>query len=81
MPLNKNVDCAPFKIGDKIKVLNNPNNDETFNKLFISKSGLVIYYDYECGCGQNFPDDPMIGVRFENGIVEEYWKEEIKTTT
>ena len=70
-----------LKIGDKIKVLNNPNNDETFNKLFISKSGLVIYYDYECGCGQNFPDDPMIGVRFENGIVEEYWKEEIKTTT
>jgi hypothetical protein len=81
MPLYKNVDGAPFKIGDKIKVLNNPNNDETFNKLFISKSGLVIYYDYECGCGQNFPDDPMIGVRFENGIVEEYWKEEIKTTT
>lgn len=74
MPLYKNVDGAPFKIGDKIKVLNNPNNDETFNKLFISKSGLVIYYDYECGCGQNFPDDPMIGVRFENGIVEEYWK-------
>ena len=81
MPLYKNVDGAPFKIGDKIKVLNNPNNDETFNKLFISKSGLVTYYDYECGCGQNFPDDPMIGVRFENGIVEEYWKEEIKTTT
>ena len=81
MPQYKNVDGAPFKIGDKIKVLNNPNNDETFNKLFISKSGLVIYYDYECGCGQNFPDDPMIGVRFENGIVEEYWKEEIKTTT
>lgn len=81
MPQYKNVDGAPFKIGDKIKVLNNPNNDETFNKLFISKSGLVIYYDYECDCGQNFPDDPMIGVRFENRIVEEYWKEEIKTTT
>jgi hypothetical protein len=79
MPLYKNVDSAPFHIGDRVKVLNNPNNDETFDTQFAFKSGVIVYFEYECGCGQDFPEDPMIGVRFKTGIVEEFWKEEIKT--
>ena len=80
MPLYKDVDSAPFHIGDRVKVLNNPNNDETFDEKFVFKSGVIDYFEYECGCGQYFPEDPMIGVRFKNGTIEEFWKEEIKTT-
>jgi len=74
------LDGVPFKIGDRVTVLNNPNNDESFNDFFAFKSGMVIYFEFQCGCGQNFPEGPMIGVRFENGRVEEFWKEEINTT-
>jgi hypothetical protein len=78
MPIYKNVDSAPFQIGEKVKVLNNPNKDETFDEQFSFESGVIIYYEYECGCGQSFPKDPMIGVKFESGSVEEFWKEEIE---
>jgi len=78
MPLYKNVYGSSFNIGEKVQVLNNPNKDETFDEQFAFKSGIIIYFEYECGCGQNFPNDPMIGVKFKQGIVEEFWKEEIK---
>lgn len=65
-------------IGDKVSVLYNPNNDETFNLALFEKSGFVQYFDYDCGCGQSYPNDPMIGVKFNTGETEEYWKEEIK---
>ena len=80
MPLFKDVCGAPFHITDIVKVLNNPNIDETFDERFTFQSGMIVYFEYECGCGQCFPEDPMIGVRFKNGIVEEFWKEEIRTT-
>ena len=72
---------APFKIGDMVQILNNPNEDETFNKQLSGKLGLVEYFEYDCGCGQIFPGDPMTGVRFLNGKSEEFWKEEIKLLT
>ena len=68
---------APFKIGAKVTTLDNPNNDETFNKQFSFKTGMIIYFEYECGCGQTFPSDPMIGVKFSDGKIEEFWKEEL----
>ena len=72
---------APFNIGDIVLVLNNPNEDETFNKHLSGKLGLIEYFEYDCGCGQTFPEDPMIGVRFLNGKSEEFWKEEIELLT
>lgn len=69
---NLNID-----IGDMVCVLNNPNNDETFNMDFLGQEGIVKYFDYDCGCGQSFPNDPMIGIEFPNGEREEYWKEEV----
>jgi hypothetical protein len=72
-----NINGAPFKINDMVKILNNPNNDETFNSFFSFNEGSVIYFEYDCGCGQNFPDDPMIGVKFNCGAIEEFWKEEL----
>tara|TARA_R110002072_G_scaffold113322_1_gene242728 strand:+ start:589 stop:822 length:234 start_codon:yes stop_codon:yes gene_type:complete len=66
-----------ISIGDEILVLQNPNNDETFRVELSGQQGMVKYFDFECGCGQTYPNDPMIGVQFNSGVVEEYWKEEI----
>ncbi len=72
-----NIGC-PFKIGEKVRILNNLINDETFNIDYCNKTGVIIYFEYNCGCGQSFPNDPMIGVKFKNGTTEEFWKEELK---
>jgi len=66
-----------IKIGDSVQVLNNPNNDETFACQHIGLKGQVKYFNYDCGCGQTYPHDPMIGVEFSNGQMEEFWKEEV----
>ncbi len=75
--LMKNSVNLNFTIGDKVLILNNPNNDETFNIKFSGQEGIVKYLDYDCGCGQTYPNDPMIGVEFTGGEKEEYWKEEL----
>ena len=71
------IEGAPFKIGSKVQVLNNPLNDETFDKKYSHKIGEIMFFEYDCGCGQTFPVDPMIGVKFLNGKVAEFWKEEL----
>ena len=71
------VEGAPFMIGDVVQVLNNLSNDETFNSDTIGKIGKVLFFEYDCGCGQTYPHDPMIGVTFSDNLVEEYWKEEL----
>lgn len=72
-----NIPGAPYSIGDAVKVLDNPNDDETFDYYFSGKEGFVDYFEYDCGCGQVFPEDPMIGVRFSNEATSEFWKEEL----
>ena len=52
-------------------------SDETAAEQFLEKSGHVVHFEYSCGCGQSYPDDPMIGVAFE-GLIEDYWKEELQ---
>lgn len=78
IPRKCNIPGAPFIIGDKVMVLNNPNNDETFNNDFSNKQGIVEHFEYDCGCGQSFPDDPMIGVRFDDKRIEDFWKDELQ---
>lgn len=68
------VDGAPFKIGDKVKVVCLA--DETAARKFLKREGTVLYFEYVCGCGQRFPRDPMIGVQFPRSF-EEFWKEEL----
>lgn len=77
-PKKIDFDGAPFRIGDTVFVLNNPNKDETFNYAFLGKQGKVEHFEYDCGCGQTFPNDPMIGVRFADNKVAEFWKEELQ---
>ena len=76
--LKFDIDGAPFKIGDKVEVLNNPNLDETFDKRFFNNICEVIYFEYDCGCGQIFPEDPMIGIKSSDGKIGEFWKEELE---
>lgn len=66
-----------IEIGDMVLILSNPNNDDTFSNQYVGRKGLVKYFDYDCGCGQTYPHDPMIGVEFPNGKIEEFWKEEV----
>ena len=60
---NINIIGAPFKIGDWVEITSLP-TDETFDKSFCGETGKVLYFEYDCGCGQSFPSDPMIGVSF-----------------
>ena len=76
-PRRHNIFGAPFKIGDKVKVLNNPNHDVTFNEEFSELEGVVVHFEYDGGCCQTYPYDPMIGVRLSNNILAEFWKEEL----
>lgn len=50
--------------------------DETFDMCRKGHYGVVTYLEYECGCGQNYPSDPMIGVCFDDGYIDEFWIEE-----
>lgn len=75
--LYKNIIGAPFRIDDGVKIAATA-NDETFDLRFCGEIGKVLYFEYDCGCGQSFPSDPMIGVCFSNGEVEEFWKEELE---
>ena len=75
--LKNDIVGAPFKIGDLVLVLNNPNTDSTFDNSFFNEKGVVNYFEYSCGCGQTFPFDPMIGVLFPDERIEEFWKDEL----
>ncbi|HXR06251.1 MAG TPA: hypothetical protein VN765_02915 [Candidatus Acidoferrum sp.] len=74
----EDVDGAPFKIGDRVKVVSF--SDDTADEEFLGCKGNVLYFEYTCGCGQSFPKDPMIGVRFGEQIAE-FWKEELALLT
>ncbi len=73
------VGGAPFKIGQKVIVLDNPNGDETFDRRFAGRHAKVIFFEFDGGCGQSFPFDPMIGVMFNDKSVEEFWYEELRS--
>ena len=70
-----NIEGAPFSIGQRVRVTSL--TDETGEPRFMGQVGVVEHYEYDCGCGQVFPSEPMIGVRFPAGL-EEYWAEELK---
>ena len=74
-PTYRDVIGAPFRIGTRVRIVKG--TDETFNKKFLRKIGEVVHLDYSCKCGQSYPGDPMIGVRFADGTTEEFWAEEI----
>ena len=74
-PKHFDVPGAPFRIGEQVLVA--AGADDTFDNAFSGLVGVVAYLEYDCGCGQTYPYDPMIGVRFEANI-EEFWAEELR---
>jgi len=73
------VEGAPFSIGESVVV--SSLSDDSADPSFLFKRGIVDHLDYTCGCGQTYPQDPMIGVRFPSGEVEEFWREELRSAT
>jgi hypothetical protein len=76
-PIYHDVKGAPFRIGERVRVFSG-GPDETFNPRFTGRVGSVKYLEYECGCGQSYPYDPMIGVEFRARETEEFWTEELR---
>jgi hypothetical protein len=74
-PIYRFVDGAPIQVGTRVVV--GTSQDETFDHTLTGLCGMVMYLEYECGCGQTYPNDPMIGVRLDNGHGEEFWTEEL----
>jgi len=74
-PIYHDIEGAPFKVGERVRVVGGV--DETFNKRYLGRIGTVQYFEYQCGCGQSEPNDPMIGVSFLDASTEEFWKEEL----
>lgn len=74
-PLYHDVSGAPFKIGQRVRVIGS--QDEMLDPRYRRRTGIVSYFEFECGCGQTYPSDPMIGVIFLRVRTEEFWKEEL----
>ena len=74
-PVYTDVKGAPFRIGQAVWVRRLV--DKEADPLLLGKWGFVHYFEYSCGCGQSYPQDPMIGVRFLDGTLYEFWREEL----
>lgn len=73
--IREDVDGAPVQPGAQVQIISRA--DETADPRWLGEFGVVEYLEYNCGCGQTYPTDPMVGVRFGCGKVEEFWKEEL----
>jgi hypothetical protein len=80
-PIFRSVQGSPRNPGEIIRVVQAIDEEIHDVSSYIGRFGLVKYLEYSCGCGQSYPDDPMIGVRFADGKIEEFWKEELEPVT
>lgn len=76
-PIFVPVDGSPRQPGEAVRVVAAVDPHVSDVTEYIGRLGEVVYLEYECGCGQSYPGDPMIGVRFDDGTVEEFWAEEL----
>lgn len=70
----EHVEGAPFQVGDIVT------SGETIGGK--KQTGVVNFLDYSGGCGETFPDDPMISVTWhriykDEDATEHCWKEEL----
>lgn len=73
--IRRMVEGAPFAPGDQVKVVKAA--DETFDQNYMGKEGVIVDYDYHSGCGQSYPEDPLMGVVFSGMDFQYFWKEEL----
>ena len=73
------VEGSPYQPGQQVKVVSAIDTGPPCMDVteYIGLFGVVDYLEYSCGCGQHFPDDPMIGVSFPDGRQVEFWAEEL----
>lgn len=69
---------SPYQPGDLVLVVDAVDIDIHDLSKYIGQRGQVEHLEYSCGCGQHYPDDPMIGVRLTCGELIEFWPEEIR---
>lgn len=74
-----NLTPLPYRIGDIVRVI--PSNDDTFKASCIGKIGHITKFNFGLACGETFPDDPLISVKFIAGGKEEFWREELELLT
>lgn len=85
LPIRKNVQGSPFKIGQKVKIDASQGDRYVFDNDYTGRVGIVKYLEYSCGCGQTFPNDPMIGVEIAGKLARdeertpEFWPEHLQS--
>lgn len=81
-PIRKQVAGAPYQPGQTVTVVSSTEGDCPLTGVseYIGKSGVVAYLEYSCGCGQRYPDDPMIAIDFPDGSQQEFWREELRAS-
>lgn len=76
-PIFGPVEGSPYQPGQMVRIVAAVDKDAHDVTDYIGRVGSVEYLEYSCGCGQTFPCDPMIGVRFDTAAIEEFWAEEL----
>lgn len=76
-PIYEPVEGSPYQPGQRVTVVDAVDGEVHDVSWRIGQAGTVEYLEYSCGCGQSYPKDPMVGVRFEDGRLEEFWPEEL----
>ena len=76
-PIRDQVPGAPYQPGDLVRVVAAIDTEDHDVSHHIGRSGRVDYLEYDCGCGQSYAEDPMIGVELDGGDREEFWPEEL----
>lgn len=80
-PIREAVPGAPCQPGDVVRVTGACDDEGVAAGLHLLAGELatVEYLEYECGSGQHWPDDPMVGVRVAGGgEVVELWRDELE---
>jgi hypothetical protein len=82
-PIRHAVDGSPYQPGQGVAVVRSVEEPGYGIDIvaFIGLRGVVEYLEYSCGCGQRYPEDPMIGVRLDGGALQEFWSEELQEST
>lgn len=79
-PIRERVEGAPYQVGDGVLVVAICDEVGLSSGLgpYVGRRGKVEHLEYDCGCGQHFPDDPMVGARMDDGELVEFWREELE---
>lgn len=76
-PIYTPVPGAPRQPGDRVRVVQAVDVEVQDLSSLVGQTGTVLYLEYSCGSGQSYPHDPMIGVRLDGGVEQEFWPEEL----